>query len=719
MGSALAHFLLAATLPAILCGCGLQELRTMHAATECLASERCESAGDLLEAFTAQADHLFASLRPQTTTLFEELRALNDSTAATPAFFTRGCTWYLERVTGEGYPSLFRRCGESRTLILSPDAVMPGERGAIGLLRLSPDTRKLLFRYESEVRHDGSQLRVMDIAQGRSVIAFQGEEIHGTEWLPQSDAFMFTTENERRRPWRLYRHAGSPALLLEENDESVELHLREASGQILVDHVAAGAAPVMPARGAFRPAVQRSFDGLPQILVHTSLREPEALYFADNLSTPIWTEPVPGYDPAAFRMQTIEVPARDGETIPIDLLFAAATPPSPSSPLLLHSYGAYGTIPEDAFDATLVPLLRRGVVYAVAHIRGGGEKGEAWHLQGIADGREKSITDLLDAAHGLVSAGVANPAAIVSLTRSAGAIAALNAAFREPALFRALLLEQPFVDPLAAMRDAARPGTLRERAEWGTPEEQDAITAMEHYSPLVQIPRNIALPPMLIFGGLDDPVTPPLDVIRWAAMMRVRNRTQVYLSLSPSAGHEGEQNSWDALIRRARMWSFLLISRETMPRAWWRACRGVRGNRIGYAGLALAHAAHGITSNAPMTIHDGTDTHVLHRAKSVLFANIKSIMGIAQSNPHSSIFDQRIECVIVENMLNYAAMLSRFHLPLLHPRLIGSASTWELTGLPPEVPIQIDGEPRPEIKASHFRISCEGTLPMLTFNKAS
>lgn len=144
-----------------------------------------------------------------------------------------------------------------------------------------------------------------------------------------------------------------------------------------------------------------------------------------------------------------------------------------------------------------------------------------------------------------------------------------------------------------------------------------------------------------------------------------------------------------------------------------RSIRGTWSNRLAYTVAGLMHLGARISSKNNVEIASKEQSHSLREAKSIIFANICSIMGMGKSNLRSLIFDEKIECVIANGVLNYISMLTQHKMPIFKPRLIGSSSSWGINGLPSGISIQIDGEPRPDIEGNEFRVSYGGSISML------
>lgn len=145
-------------------------------------------------------------------------------------------------------------------------------------------------------------------------------------------------------------------------------------------------------------------------------------------------------------------------------------------------------------------------------------------------------------------------------------------------------------------------------------------------------------------------------------------------------------------------------------RRWWSGVRSTWGNRVCYAALGIRNIMHKIVSGSPLVIKNDHGSHALNDTKSIILTNIGSIMGLGRSNLHSSVFDQSLECLAIDNVLNYLTMFSHYRVPIFHPRFIGSAERWDILNLPPDVNIQIDGEPRPDINSTNYRISPGGKI---------
>src|SRR5215212_9541860 len=245
--------------------------------------------------------------------------------------------------------------------------------------------------------------------------------------------------------------------------------------------------------------------------------------------------------------------AWDGERIPVSVVHRRDLPLDGSAPCLLYGYGAYGWSVDPAFAVERLPLLEHGFVYAIAHVRGGAEKGQGWYRAGKLENRMNAFRDFLSAADALVGTGYTGRGLIVAQGRSAGGMlvgAALNMA---PELFAGVLADVPFVDVLNTMLDEELPLTPPEWLEWGDPiRDAGTFVRIRSYSPYEQV-RPEVYPPVLATAGLSDPRVTYWEPAKW--ILRLRDRTAGGLFLFRTelhAGHAGNEGRVRQLGERAR-----------------------------------------------------------------------------------------------------------------------------------------------------------------------
>ncbi|MEA3035958.1 MAG: oligopeptidase [Sphingomonadales bacterium] len=267
-----------------------------------------------------------------------------------------------------------------------------------------------------------------------------------------------------------------------------------------------------------------------------------------------------GYDPSRYETERLMVPARDGKSIPVSVVFPKGFPRDGSGKLFLYAYGAYGIAIEPAFSTSRISLLDRGWAYAIAHIRGGDDLGYGWFLDGKLEKRWNSFNDFVDAARGLTAAGFSAPGRIAIQGGSAGGELMGVAANTDPELWGAIVADVPFVDVLNTMLDETLPLTPGEWPEWGNPiEDEAAFDLIRGYSPYDNV-RPQAYPPMLITGGLNDPRVTYWEPAKWAAKLRAAKADDnlLLLKINMGAGHGGKSGRWQRLHEIAEAFAFVL-----------------------------------------------------------------------------------------------------------------------------------------------------------------
>jgi oligopeptidase B len=302
-------------------------------------------------------------------------------------------------------------------------------------------------------------------------------------------------------------------------------------------------------------------------LIHYSYSSPTtpASIYAYDMTTRVQTlvqrQQVPsGHDPDDYVTERIEVAARDGETIPVTLLYRKGVKPDGTNPVLLYGYGSYGhTIPAD-FRTARLSLVDRGFVYAIAHIRGGMAKGYDWYSSGKLDRKINTFNDFVDAGRALVDLGWTERGKIVSHGGSAGGLLVGAALNQDPGLFGAVIGAVPFVDVLNTMSDGELPLTPPEWPEWGNPlEDETAFRTILSYSPYENV-VDADYPPVLITGGLTDPRVTYWEPAKWAAILRDHQTgdAPIMLKMNMEAGHQGESGRYQSLKETALEYAFAL-----------------------------------------------------------------------------------------------------------------------------------------------------------------
>ncbi|MCM2972772.1 S9 family peptidase [Larsenimonas suaedae] len=249
----------------------------------------------------------------------------------------------------------------------------------------------------------------------------------------------------------------------------------------------------------------------------------------------------------------------DGERIPVSVVMCKSQRGQAPMPTLLYGYGAYGEVLDPWFSVARLELLERGVVFAVAHVRGGGDRGEPWYLAGKLEHKQNSFHDFLAARHALVEHGISDPARIAAYGASAGGLLVGASLNLEPDAFCAAVLDVPFVDVLRTMENPALPLTTAEYTEWGNPEEPGVRERIEAYSPLDNL-SDLPYPPVFLQGSWFDARVPYWEPAKlYARLDAMENRRgPVLLKTDMSAGHGGASGRFSAWRDGAQQDAFLL-----------------------------------------------------------------------------------------------------------------------------------------------------------------
>lgn len=267
-----------------------------------------------------------------------------------------------------------------------------------------------------------------------------------------------------------------------------------------------------------------------------------------------------GHTPEAYKTERVNIKSRDGVDIPVTLLHKADTPIKGTAPLLLYGYGSYGITIPAAFRTTILSLVDRGFIYAIAHIRGSMAKGYQWYLDGKLDKKPNTFNDFIDAGYGLAALGYTSKGQLVTHGGSAGGLLVGAAINQAPELFAGAIAAVPFVDVLNTMSDTSLPLTPPEWPEWGNPlEDKNAYDQILAYSPYDQVePKEY--PATLITAGLTDPRVTYWEPAKWAAKLRDNQtgNTPILLKTNMEAGHQGESGRYDSLKETALEYAFAL-----------------------------------------------------------------------------------------------------------------------------------------------------------------
>jgi oligopeptidase B len=267
-----------------------------------------------------------------------------------------------------------------------------------------------------------------------------------------------------------------------------------------------------------------------------------------------------GHDPADYVTRRLFATAPDGEKVPISLMHRRDVPLDGSAPCLLYGYGSYGTSMPASFRTNALSLVDRGFVYAIAHIRGGTEKGWRWYTSGKREKKPNTFTDFVACGEALIEAGYTRRARLVGHGGSAGGMLMGAVANLAPDLFAGIVADVPFVDVLNTMLDAELPLTPPEWPEWGNPgADETAFRTILSYSPYDNV-KPQAYPAILALGGLTDPRVTYWEPAKWVARLRatMTGGGPVLLRINMDAGHGGAAGRFDRLEEVALSYAFAI-----------------------------------------------------------------------------------------------------------------------------------------------------------------
>jgi oligopeptidase B len=271
------------------------------------------------------------------------------------------------------------------------------------------------------------------------------------------------------------------------------------------------------------------------------------------------TEVPGGFDRKNYVSERLFATAADGTKIPLSVVYRRGTKLDGSAPALLYGYGSYGSSTAPTFSSNRLSLLDRGVVYVIAHIRGGGEMGEEWRQAGRMMNKMNTFTDFIASAEHLVKNKYTSSDRLVIQGGSAGGLLVGAVTNMRPDLFKAVVAQVPFVDVLNTMLDASLPLTTSEYIEWGNPNEKDAYMYMKKYSPYDNVTAK-NYPSMLVKVSLNDSQVPYWEGAKLVAKLRnlKTDNNPLLLKTNMGAGHGGSSGRYDNLREVAFDYAYML-----------------------------------------------------------------------------------------------------------------------------------------------------------------
>ncbi|MGE8279692.1 MAG: S9 family peptidase [Stenotrophomonas sp.] len=295
---------------------------------------------------------------------------------------------------------------------------------------------------------------------------------------------------------------------------------------------------------------------------YTSLTTPATTYEL-NVKTgerrQLKQQPVIGYDPSKYETERVWVTARDGARIPVSVVYRKGFKKDGTAALYQYAYGSYGMSMDPGFNQSVVSLLDRGVVYAIAHIRGGEEMGRSWYDNGKLLHKQNTFNDFVDVTRALVAQGYAAKDRVAASGGSAGGLLMGAVANQAPGDYRVMVAQVPFVDVVTTMLDASIPLTTNEYDEWGNPEQKQYYDYMLKYSPYDNVTAQ-AYPSLFVGTGLWDSQVQYWEPAKWVAKLRDVNTgtAPIVFRTNMEAGHGGKSGRFQRYKEQAESFAFVL-----------------------------------------------------------------------------------------------------------------------------------------------------------------
>ncbi len=560
-----------------------------------------------LEAENAYMEAAMGDTKPLQEKLFEEMKGrikqddssvpVNDGPYAYGTLF----------VTGGEQPHYFRtpRDGGEKHILLDGDKEAEGkDYFRLGGLDQSTDHNRGIWSYDDK----GSEyftLRIRDLATGEDLTDVIENTGGGGAWAPDGKSFFYTLQDENHRPSKVFHHIiGEPQsadrLVYEEKDPGffmgvgasvlddfifIDIHDHETSEYRLLSTKDLLAEPKIVAER--EEGIEYSMaEGGDVFFILTndgdakdfrimeapitapgkeSWKEVVPQLFDYNMVTRertlLKTQEVPsGHNPDDYVTRRVMATSHDGALVPVSLLYRKDTPLDGSAPCLLYGYGAYGITIPASFSTNNLSLADRGFVYAIAHIRGGKEKGFEWYETGKMEYKQNTFKDFIAAADYLVQEGFTAYAGIIAEGGSAGGMLMGAIANMAPEKFAGIIAAVPFVDVLTTMLDDTLPLTPPEWPEWGNPlESEEEYQWIAAYSPYDNVAAK-PYPPILAISGLTDPRVTYWEPTKWVAKLREKTvgSAPILLKTNMAAGHGGKSGRFQRLEEIAFEYAFAL-----------------------------------------------------------------------------------------------------------------------------------------------------------------
>lgn len=296
---------------------------------------------------------------------------------------------------------------------------------------------------------------------------------------------------------------------------------------------------------------------------YTSMTTPSSTY-QWNMQTHqkqlLKQQEVKGFERDLYESERIWVKAQDGVEVPVSLVYRKDLFKKGENPILIYGYGSYGSSIDPSFSSPRLSLLDRGFVYAIVHVRGGGELGKRWYNQGKMEHKVNTFTDFIDATKYLIAKGYGAPKHVYAMGGSAGGLLMGAVVNMAPELYRGVVSQVPFVDVVTTMLDASIPLTTGEYEEWGDPADKEVYFRLKSYSPYDNVVAK-DYPHLLVTTGLHDSQVQYWEPAKWVAKLRElkTDNNLLLLDTNMSAGHGGKSGRFNRLRDIAKEYAFILM----------------------------------------------------------------------------------------------------------------------------------------------------------------
>ena len=294
---------------------------------------------------------------------------------------------------------------------------------------------------------------------------------------------------------------------------------------------------------------------------YTSLRKPSSVFSLD-LNTfekkEIWRSEVLNFDENTFEIKRKKITARDGIKVPNSLVYKKGIDLK-KAPILMYGYGSYGSIIDASFRKTMLPLLNRGFIFCISHIRGGSEMGRQWYEDGKMFKKKNTFYDFIDSTKGLIQENIGDPKNIFALGGSAGGLLMGAIINYEPELYKGIISAVPFVDVLTTMSDESIPLTTFEYKEWGNPKNKEEYDYIKSYSPYDNIKKQ-NYPTVFVTSSLFDSQVQYYEPAKYVPKLRENNSSEnpIIMKMNLIGGHAGKSGRLNALEESAQDNAFFL-----------------------------------------------------------------------------------------------------------------------------------------------------------------